>query len=99
MTLAASRRIKRIVLVSYRLPFREVENGGGKVIEQNAGGLVSAISALSEKQSGEEGSELFKKILWVGKGEFSAGEKAPVSGDCQKIKAIPGTASKPACTN
>jgi trehalose 6-phosphate synthase/phosphatase len=77
MTLAASRRIKRIVLVSYRLPFREVENGGGKVIEQNAGGLVSAISALSEKQSGEEGSELFKKILWVGKGEFSAEERKP----------------------
>ena len=73
----ASGRIKRIVLVSYRLPFREVGSGGIKSIEQNAGGLVSAISALSEKHTGEQGSELFKKILWVGKSDFTAEEKKP----------------------
>jgi trehalose 6-phosphate synthase/phosphatase len=62
-------RFKRVVVVSYRLPFKTVVKDGHKVIEQNSGGLVSAISALSEKMADYGASELYQKIVWVGKGD------------------------------
>jgi trehalose 6-phosphate synthase/phosphatase len=77
MSQTFSHRIKRIVIASYRLPFKVVERDGEKTIEQNAGGLVSAMSALAEKQIKAEGTDLFKKILWVGKGDFPIEERKP----------------------
>lgn len=62
-------RFKRVVVASYRLPFKVIEKDGIKTIEHNSGGLVSAMSALSERKEGEALSEIFKKILWVGKGD------------------------------
>jgi trehalose 6-phosphate synthase/phosphatase len=62
-----SYRFKRIVIVSYRLPYNVVFEDGKKIIRQNSGGLVSAIAALSEKMAEDGSSELFKKIVWVGK--------------------------------
>jgi trehalose 6-phosphate synthase/phosphatase len=62
-------RFKRVVVASYRLPCKVIEKDGIKTIEPNSGGLVSAMSALSEKKEGEALSEIFKKILWVGKGD------------------------------
>jgi trehalose 6-phosphate synthase/phosphatase len=62
-----SYKFKRIVLVSYRLPFSTIWENGKKTVKQNSGGLVSAMSALSGKMADTSSSELFKKILWVGK--------------------------------
>ncbi|MBN1129425.1 MAG: bifunctional alpha,alpha-trehalose-phosphate synthase (UDP-forming)/trehalose-phosphatase [Chitinispirillaceae bacterium] len=62
-------RFRRLVVVSYRLPFKTAEREGGTFYEQSSGGLVSAMSALSEKIAAEGGPELFRHIIWVGKGE------------------------------
>jgi trehalose 6-phosphate synthase/phosphatase len=60
-------RFKRIIIVSYRLPFSITFKDGIKTVQPNSGGLVSAISALSEKMVEDGAHELFKKIVWVGK--------------------------------
>ncbi|MBN1309105.1 MAG: bifunctional alpha,alpha-trehalose-phosphate synthase (UDP-forming)/trehalose-phosphatase [Chitinispirillaceae bacterium] len=60
-------RFKRIVVVSYRLPFSIVAKGRSKTIRRSPGGLVSAIAALSEKMTDAGSADLFKKIVWVGK--------------------------------
>jgi trehalose 6-phosphate synthase/phosphatase len=78
-------RFKRLIVVSYRLPFKVVIRDGRKVIEQNSGGLVSAMSALSEKMADYGASELYQKIVWVGKGdsthkETSAGSTGFIMG-------------------
>lgn len=62
-------QFKRIVIVSYRLPFSEVIENGKKIVRLNSGGLVSAMSALSDKMGGDDSAELFKNIVWVGKGD------------------------------
>jgi trehalose 6-phosphate synthase/phosphatase len=72
VTAVPSSRFKRLIVVSYRLPFKLVVKEGIAVYEQNAGGLVSAMSALSEKMAAEGGPELYRNILWVGKGEGEA---------------------------
>ncbi len=65
-------RFKRIVVVSYRLPFKTVIKDGRKALEQNAGGLVSAMAALSEKMAADGMSDLYNKVVWVGKGDATA---------------------------
>lgn len=67
MTSSTSVPIKRIIIISYRLPFNLVKEDGQEVIRQSSGGLVSAMSALSEQTAGETGADLFKKIVWAGK--------------------------------
>ena len=62
-------RVKRIVVVSYRLPYSVFFEDGIKKVRQNSGGLVSAMSALSEKTAPNGPSELFKKVVWVGKND------------------------------
>ena len=75
MTPETSYRFKRIVIVSYRLPFRTVVVDGKATTVQNSGGLVSAISALSQKSG--QSSELFRKIVWVGNGDPAPDDVAP----------------------
>jgi trehalose 6-phosphate synthase/phosphatase len=67
MPTGTTNRFKRIVIVSYRLPFNIVIENGKKIIRQNSGGLVSAMAALSDKMTGNGSSELFKNLVWVGK--------------------------------
>jgi trehalose 6-phosphate synthase/phosphatase len=69
MPTTTSSRFKRLVVVSYRLPFKTVIKDGRKVMVQNSGGLVSAMSALSDKMAEYGTSELYQKIVWVGKGD------------------------------
>jgi trehalose 6-phosphate synthase/phosphatase len=84
-----SARFKRTVVVSYRLPYKTVEENGRKTIVQNSGGLVSAMSALSEGMAQNGGSELYRNVVWVGKSdgiflEDSAGKKGFVKGLLKK---------------
>jgi hypothetical protein len=59
MTHAHPRCFDRLVVVSYRLPFRLFRN---KVV-RNAGGLVSAVLALTERP--EARGQLGQKNVWV----------------------------------
>jgi trehalose 6-phosphate synthase/phosphatase len=77
---SAPYRFKRLVLVSYRLPYKvEETKGGGSRIIQNSGGLVSAISTLSSRASTDASEELYKKVVWVGK-EDAVNRKKPAEG-------------------
>lgn len=60
----------RLVVVANRLPFKFVLSNGSYTAEQNSGGLVSAILALSEnlKNSGNS----FGDIVWIGTGDVPA---------------------------
>ncbi len=69
MQIKNSYRFKRIILVSYRLPYATTIKDGRKTIQKNAGGLVSAISALSEKMNIGAGDNLFRNIIWIGKSD------------------------------
>jgi trehalose 6-phosphate synthase/phosphatase len=58
---------KRLVIVANRLPFKFVLQNGTHVAEQNSGGLVSAILALSEnlKKTNKSAGD----IVWIGTGD------------------------------
>lgn len=58
---------KRIIIVSYRLPFKLVRKKEEYFLVQNSGGLVSAILSLSEELNSIK--KKFIKILWIGTGE------------------------------
>lgn len=58
--------IKRLVIVAYRLPFKFTKTKTGYRAIQNAGGLVSAILALSENFKKTEPQNRNEKILWIG---------------------------------
>ncbi len=60
---------RRIIIVSYRLPFKVLVIDGGKKIEQSSGGLVSSILALSEKMRGQAAEAIYENVIWVGKAE------------------------------
>ena len=68
---------KRLVIASYRLPFKRSEKNGKKSVEQSSGGLVSALVSLSRNAAV---GELYHNVVWVGKGdedfdeEIQAGE-------------------------
>ena len=51
MTGLSGTRFNRLVVASYRLPFKIVKRDEGVSLEQNSGGLVSAILSLSEKMA------------------------------------------------
>jgi len=57
---------KRLILVSYRLPFAAQPTPEGTTLRQNAGGLVSAVLSMAQRQA--EGA-FGGKIHWVGHGE------------------------------
>jgi trehalose 6-phosphate synthase/phosphatase len=71
MTTPVNDGSKRLIVASYRLPFKAVEHDGEKTIEQSAGGLVSAMASISRTSGG---SALYRSILWVGKAEGTPGD-------------------------
>lgn len=60
---------ERLVIVAYRLPFKFVKSKEGFKAIQNAGGLVSAILALSENFKKNKNTLVNNKILWSGVGD------------------------------
>ncbi len=64
-----SRQFKynRLIIAAYRLPFKLVKRKDSFKAVQNAGGLVSAIFALSKKMSAS--NSMSSKIIWIGEGD------------------------------
>lgn len=58
---------KRLIIVANRLPFKFVLQNGTYVAEQNSGGLVSAILALSENL--KKTNSAAGDIVWIGTGD------------------------------
>ena len=55
---------KRLIIVAYRIPFKATfDEEGNRTLQQNSGGLVSAILSLAEK---EDALNSNKKIHWFG---------------------------------
>jgi trehalose 6-phosphate synthase/phosphatase len=55
---------KRLIIVAYRIPFKVMHDEDGvRQLQQNSGGLVSAILSLAEKGNVKTGSD---KIHWFG---------------------------------
>jgi trehalose 6-phosphate synthase/phosphatase len=65
---------KRLIIVSYRLPFRTTVQDGRSIVTQSSGGLVSAILSLSRKP---DAGAPYKNIVWVGKGEGPGADEQP----------------------
>jgi len=83
MTNGSLKNFDRLVLVSYRLPFRLHRN---KVV-RNAGGLVSAILALVQKP---EVTERFgQRIVWIGKTDDTPEELARVQEQVSDFELVP----------
>ncbi|GAB4010228.1 bifunctional alpha,alpha-trehalose-phosphate synthase (UDP-forming)/trehalose-phosphatase [Spirosoma migulaei] len=61
---------KRLLIVSYRLPFTIQQTNNGSELQQNSGGLVSAVLSMAEQMGQNQGS-LPTKIHWVGHGDQS----------------------------
>lgn len=80
---AKTQPFDRLVLVSYRLPFRLYR----KKVVRNAGGLVSAISALAEKP--EMTGRFSQRIVWVGKTDDTPEELARVQAQVSTFELIP----------
>lgn len=59
----------RLVIAAYRLPFKVVKTKNGYKNEQNSGGLVSAILALSENLKKNNINLKNSKIAWAGIGD------------------------------
>jgi trehalose 6-phosphate synthase/phosphatase len=78
-----SQRLDRLVLVSYRLPFRLFRN---KVV-QNSGGLVSAILALAEKPKAT--GRFSRRIVWIGKTDDTPAELARVQEQVSNFELVP----------
>ncbi len=75
----------RIVLVSYRLPFRLQD--GQRV--QSSGGLVSSILALTQSQATEGVKRFEGEILWVGRAENSPEELTQLQKQSGPFRLIP----------
>lgn len=61
-----SSKIKRLVIVAYRLPFSFAKTNKGYKATQNSGGLVSAILALSDSFKRNNSFPRNTKIVWAG---------------------------------
>lgn len=61
---------KRLLIVSYRLPFTIQQTDNGPELKQNSGGLVSAVLSMAE-QMGQNQGDQSTKIHWVGHGDAS----------------------------
>ncbi len=59
-------KVKRLVIVAYRLPFKFNKTKKGYKAVQNSGGLVSAILALSERFKEKVNDKVVNKIIWAG---------------------------------
>ena len=80
-----ARHYDRLVLVSYRLPFRVLRN---KLV-QNSGGLVSAILALAQKGGTERAAQLGNEIVWIGKSDDTPEELARVQSQAGPFTLMP----------
>ncbi len=60
---------KRLIIIAYRLPFKFIRQKSGYKAQQNSGGLVSAILALSESFKLDNKTFAYNKILWSGIGD------------------------------
>lgn len=58
---------KRLLIVSYRLPFTIKKTSQGTELQQNAGGLVSAVLSMAERMGQQ--TETHAKIHWIGHGD------------------------------
>ncbi|GAB3717869.1 bifunctional alpha,alpha-trehalose-phosphate synthase (UDP-forming)/trehalose-phosphatase [Spirosoma flavus] len=67
---------KRLLIVSYRLPFTIQQTDEGTELRQNSGGLVSAVLSMAE-QMGQKQGNLATKIHWVGYGDTSLQQANP----------------------
>ncbi|WP_460951275.1 bifunctional alpha,alpha-trehalose-phosphate synthase (UDP-forming)/trehalose-phosphatase [Spirosoma daeguense] len=67
---------KRLLIVSYRLPFTIQQTEVGTELRQNSGGLVSAVLSMAE-QMGQKQDNLETKIHWVGHGDTSLQQAHP----------------------
>ena len=61
---------KRLLIVSYRLPFSIQQTNEGPELHQNSGGLVSAVLSMAE-QMGQTQENAATKIHWIGHGDMS----------------------------
>jgi trehalose 6-phosphate synthase/phosphatase len=57
---------ERLVIASYRLPYKFTKTRSGYKAIQNSGGFVSAILALSEKIIKNHNQSIQSKIVWAG---------------------------------
>jgi len=80
-----ARHYDRLVLVSYRLPFRVHRN---KLV-QNSGGLVSAILALAQKGDTEKATRLGNEVVWIGKSDDTPEEWVRVQGQTGPFNLVP----------
>ena len=83
--MSSSNSFKRLLVVSYRLPFKVVDNE----IVQSSGGLVSAMLALSDKMRGVGSDELYKNVIWVGKSENTAEEYGRINETNKNFDLVP----------
>ena len=60
----------RLIIVSYRLPFKIQQSDAGTEIVQNSGGLVSAVLSMAEQMGGSTDGPM-AKIHWVGHADAS----------------------------
>ncbi len=83
MTNVSLKNCDRLVLVSYRLPFRLHRN---KVV-RNAGGLVSAILAMAEKP--EVTGRFGQRMVWIGKTDDTPEELSRVQEQVSDFELVP----------
>lgn len=69
---------KRLLIVSYRLPFTIQQTPDGVELRQNSGGLVSAVLSMAE-QMGHKQDDSATKIHWVGHGDTSMQQVDPAT--------------------
>ncbi|MGA2261319.1 MAG: bifunctional alpha,alpha-trehalose-phosphate synthase (UDP-forming)/trehalose-phosphatase [Acidobacteriota bacterium] len=77
---------KRLVIVSYRLPFKISEKNGEKNVEQSSGGLVSTLVSLSRNA---EAAELYRNVVWVGKGDEGINDDMQVEETGMNFRLVP----------
>src|SRR6266576_3256413 len=62
---------RRLFIISYRLPYKLSKLGNKFKLQQNSGGLVSAILSFSEKLKAPSPDQPFSEITWVGFSEHT----------------------------
>ncbi|HEX9958298.1 MAG TPA: trehalose-phosphatase, partial [Fibrella sp.] len=78
---------KRLLIVSYRLPFTVKQTSEGLQLHQNSGGLVSAVLSMAELMGQQTDSAT--KIHWVGHGDAALRKIDPAALDNEAFVAHP----------
>jgi trehalose 6-phosphate synthase/phosphatase len=84
-------QFKRLVIAAYRLPFKFEEQNKGYKAVQNAGGLVSAVLALSENSKKNKTSLTESKIAWAGLADNLPANISPAQLNNKSFDIIPVT--------